>query len=321
MSRAYRLERGETVPDGIARIARGRIDHATDALTYATEEGVHDARKDMKKLRALLRLVRGEVGEEVFRREADTFRDAARELSGLRDADVMLATLADLERRYGAETGAVRQAVEAHRLRTAAGGREHAARAATAILSEARGRVEDWPLERDGFEALEHGLRRTYRRGRRAWRAAAKDPSSANLHEWRKRVKDLWYHCSILEEAWKPVMSALGDEAHELSDRLGDDHDLAVLLDFGAEPLERLIATRRSELQEEAFAYGARLYADKPGAYVRRIERWWRAAPVTPAPEAAPGQAPAPTPVPAHADAQGHAPARPHSHAPARPLV
>jgi CHAD domain-containing protein len=277
MSRAYRLKQDEPVPEGIARIARGRIDHAIDALAEAGEEGVHDARKDMKKLRALLRLVRGEVGEKVFRRESGTFRDAARELSGVRDADVMLATLADLEERYGADVGSVRAAVEAHRIRTAGGGRERAAKAAVAILTEARGRVGDWPLERDGFDAFEKGLARTYRRGRRDWRAAAEEPGTENLHEWRKRVKDLWYHCSVLEESWKPVLKALAGEAHELSDRLGDDHDLAVLRDFGADPLEPLIERRRQELQDEAFAYGARIYADKPKQFVGRLERWWRA--------------------------------------------
>jgi CHAD domain-containing protein len=276
MSRAFRLKQGEPVPEGIARMARGRIDHAIEALTDASEEGVHDARKDMKKLRALLRLVRGEIGDKVFRRESACFRDAGRELSGVRDADVMLATLADLEERYGADTGAIRQELEAHRLRTAGGGRKQAAKVATAMLKEARGRVADWPLERDGFEVLEDGLRRTYRRGRRDWRAAARDPSTENLHEWRKRAKDLWYHCTILQESWKPVMSALADEAHELSDRLGDDHDLAVLLAFGADSLEPLIARRREELQEEAFAYGPRLYADKPKVFVRRIEHWSR---------------------------------------------
>jgi CHAD domain-containing protein len=276
MSRKYRLKQGEPVPEGIARIARGRIDHAIDALTDATEEGVHEARKDMKKLRALLRLVRGDIGEKTFRRESTCFRDAARELSGVRDADVMLATLSELEDRYGAETGPVRQAVEAHRIRTAGGGRERAAKTAIAVLAEARRRVGDWPLERDGFVALEDGLRRTYRDGRRDWRAALKDPSTENLHEWRKRVKDLWYHHSILEETWKPVMKVLAGEAHELSDRLGDDHDLAVLLDFGADSLEPVIATRRQELQDEAFAYGSRLYADKPKVYVKRIEHWSR---------------------------------------------
>jgi CHAD domain-containing protein len=241
----------------------------------------------MKKLRALLRLVRGEVGEKTFRRESDAFRDAARELAGLRDADVMLATLGALEKRYPEEfpdgaAGGLRQALEAHRLRTAAGARGPASEAAIEMLNQARTRVSDWPLEHDGFEALEDGLRRTYRRGRRDWRAAGKDPSSEHLHEWRKRVKELWYHCSLLEESWKPVMKALADESHELSDRLGDDHDLAVLLAWANEhadggELEAAVAKRRRELQADAFAYGARLYADKPGAFAQRMERWWDA--------------------------------------------
>ena len=59
-ARAYRLKAGEPLPEGIARIARGRIDHALDELGGRTdstaEEAVHEARKDLKKLRALLRM-------------------------------------------------------------------------------------------------------------------------------------------------------------------------------------------------------------------------------------------------------------------------
>jgi CHAD domain-containing protein len=290
MSRKYRLEEGEAVPTGVARIARGRIDHALDELRgksqSSPEEAVHEARKDMKKLRALLRLVRGELGGKAFRRENAVFRDAGRELAGVRDADVMLATLHALEERHPGElsaAGALRQALEAHKIRTAAGSRVQASQAAIEMLEEARRRVSTWPLERDGFEAVEGGLERVYREGRRAWRAAEDEPSMEALHEWRKRVKDLWYHSSILRETWKPVMTALADEAHELSDRLGDDHDLAVLLAWaeehgaGGTELEAVVASRRQELQDEAFAYGARLYADKPKVFAGRIGRWWRA--------------------------------------------
>lgn len=283
--RSYRLQLDEPVPDGIARMARGRVDHARDELAgesdSSPEEAVHNARKDMKKLRSLLRLVRGEIGDECYRRELAAFGDAARELAGLRDADVMLATLESLELEPG-QAGPLRQALEAHQIRTAAGTRERASAAATEILSEARGRVADWPLETEGFAAFETGLRRIYRRGRRAFRAARREPTPETLHEWRKRVKDLWYHCAILEQGWPPVMSALAEEAHELSDRLGDDHDLAVLLDWAREhadaaALEPLVAERRARLQAEAFEYGAKLYVDGPKRFVTHLERWWEA--------------------------------------------
>ncbi len=288
-TRAYSLELGEPVPNEIARIARGRIDDALDELSGATEsspeDAVHGARKDMKKLRALLRLVRGEIGEKVYRREMATFRDAGRELSGVRDADVMLATLESLEL-PASDGGPLRQALEAHKLQTSAGARGQAASAATELLIEARGRVADWPLEGEGFEVFEDGLRRMYRQGRSRFLAARKDPTAERLHEWRKRSKDLWYHCTILEASWQPVMKALGDEAHELSNRLGDDHDLAVLVAWSRDhagaadlgPLEEAASERRAALQADAFTLGARLYADKPGVFVERIERWWDAA-------------------------------------------
>jgi CHAD domain-containing protein len=289
--RAFRFTPGQPVPDEVRRVAQGRIDHALDELRgdseSTREEAVHEARKDMKKLRALLRLVRGEVGDKTYQRESAAFRDAGRELAGVRDADVMLATLAGLEERYPAELsqkagGDLRQALEAHKIRTTGGARGQASEAAIELLKQARRRVTGWSVEHDGFEAVEDGLKRVYRQGRRAWRDAGEESSTEALHEWRKRVKDLWYHFSILEVAWKPVMSSLADEAHELSDRLGDDHDLAVLLLWaeahadGAE-LEPLVARRRQELQDEAFVYGARLYADKPGDFTKRIERWWGA--------------------------------------------
>jgi CHAD domain-containing protein len=285
-AREYRLKRGEPLPEGIARVARGRIDDAIDELSGKTgsspEEGVHNARKDMKKLRALLRLARGELGTTVYRRENACFRDAAAALSGLRDADVMLVTLEKLELDE-AVSGPLRQALEAHRLRTAGGARDQASAEAIEILSEARARIVDWPLEDDSFDALEPGLRRMYRGGRREWRATRKGPTVERLHEWRKRTKELWYDHELLRQLWKPVMKAVGDEAHALSDLLGDDHDLAVLLEWAREhtdpapELGEAVEARRRELQEQALELGARLYADRPKVFMRRLERLFEA--------------------------------------------
>jgi CHAD domain-containing protein len=285
-SRKYRLQRREPLPEGVARVARGRIDDAIDELSgeagSSPEDAVHNARKDIKKLRALLRLVRGELGKSVYQRESACLRDAAAALAGLRDADVMLSTLDGLELDEPV-AGPLRQALEAHRLRTSGGSREQAAAEATRLLGAMRARIDDWPLESDSFEALEPGLRRMYRRGRREWRELRSEPSVEGLHEWRKRTKELWYHHELLRPLWKPVMKAVGDEAHTLSDKLGDDHDLAVLLEWArehAEPAPELVeavASRRRKLQEEAFELGARLYADRPKVFIRRLERLYEA--------------------------------------------
>jgi CHAD domain-containing protein len=287
VSGAYRLKLTESLPDGIARAAHGRIDHAIDELRGKTdstaEEAVHEARKDLKKLRALLRLARGELGETTFTRENTALRDAGRALAAARDSDVMLDTLKALDIPAGLGWD-LRKAIQAHLARNGGGSRHAAAKRVVADLREARGRIEDWPFERDSFGALSEGLERTYRRGRRDFKAVQANPSVEALHEWRKRVKELWYHHNLLRPLWPTVMEAVGDQAHELSDRLGDDHDLAMLADWirehtGADPeFFDAVERRRAELQAEAMTLGARLYADKPSAYVRRLRRLWKAA-------------------------------------------
>jgi CHAD domain len=274
-SRAYRLKEDEPLPEAVARAARGRIDHAIDELRGRTDstpvEAVHEARKDMKKLRALLRLARGELGRQTYSRENACFRDAARELAGQRDADVMLETLERLTYLPAGDAWEVRKRIQADRERNGGDGdRSAAARSAAAILKEARGRVRNWPLERDSFDALAKGLEKTYRRGRREFEAALDEPTVASLHEWRKRVKHLWYHHTLLRSLWPPVMEVMGD-------------DLAMLAEWveqhgGAGPRFReAVDRRRGELQAEAFALGARVYAEKPRAYVKRLKGLWAA--------------------------------------------
>src|SRR4028118_1369351 len=84
----------------------------------------------------------------------------------------------------------------------AAGGR---AAAAAAELAAARDRTDDWPLEDESFASAAAGLRRMHQRGRRAMSAALEKGDDDLWHEWRKRVKDLWYASRIL----KPVAPGL----------------------------------------------------------------------------------------------------------------
>jgi CHAD domain-containing protein len=278
-------------------MARGRFAHAIDELRGKTdstpEEAVHGARKDLKKLRSLLRLVRDGMGGGVYRRENAALRGIGRSLSGVRDADVMLAMLDDLEQRFpselppGAAIG-LRQTLQAHRRTLEVDGDGDP----LAALDKARRRVKSWAPAGDDFDVLHDGLERAYRHGREARRNALADPADENLHQWRKRTKDLWYHLTILREAWPPVLEPLADRAHELSDRLGEDRDLALLIEFAfahapdldgtdrVRALVEVIAPRRDELRAEAVDLGARLYGDKPGRFSRRMRNLfeaWRA--------------------------------------------
>jgi len=132
---------------------------------------------------------------------------------------------------------------------------------------------------------LAPGLRRIYRRGRRAYRTARREPSSENLHELRKRAKDLWYAAQILRPASPKQMKRQAREAHQLSNLIGEEHDLALLEERADERRDRfddeatvaqlagLIERRRDELRQEALRVGKRLYRKKPRKVVRLLER------------------------------------------------
>ncbi|HTU85828.1 MAG TPA: CHAD domain-containing protein [Solirubrobacteraceae bacterium] len=70
-----------------------------------------------------------------------------------------------------------------------------------------------------------------HRRGRRAFERARREGTDASFHERRKRTKDLWYYLRLLKPTAPGIIGGHADDAHTLSDLLGDVHDLAVLRD------------------------------------------------------------------------------------------
>jgi CHAD domain-containing protein len=299
--RRYRLRPDEGAAEGLRRIARGQIDQAIEQLDGSAggdrDTAVHEARKALKRLRALVRLARDELGDEVYRLENEAFRDAGRRLSSVRDAAVMLETLDGLVARYRDELADEPFAGLRHALAQEAGAaRERIDRDATeldevrAMLETARTRLATWPLRDDhGVASLAPGMERVYRRGRRALRAARRDPSDEALHELRKRAKDLWHAAQVARPASPKRLRRLARRAHALADATGDDHDLALLLaaahrrPAALEPgelalLEGLVARRRRALQRAAFDRARRIYTAKPRRLARRIARAPRAA-------------------------------------------
>lgn len=296
--RAFSLRSAEPLPDGLRRVARGQLDDARDELRGASGRkvgsAVHEARKSLKRLRAVARLSRDAIGDDAYRQENAAFRDAGRRLSGARDAKVLIDTLDAVQETAAKElhsdqSADLRARLESEHDAEVESLRERgAAEAVLGDLESARARVATWSFESDGFEALEPGVRRIYRRGRKAMKAAAAEPTTESLHEWRKRVKDLWHVAQVLRPASPKRMKKLAASLHDLSNLLGDDHDLAVLRgyverhpDCVADPASRaalvaVIERRRSKLQGDALARGRKLYSDSPADFTRELTRGWR---------------------------------------------
>ena len=279
LDRKLGLLANERLAAGLQRMVLGQIDVAIEQLARTgerepAEKAVHETRKALKRLRALIRLLEDELGEHVYARESAAVREIAQQLSDARDAEVMLNTLDALIARHprrlrGGSVKKLRKRLLAEHARTQRRTlADPAARARMlAELSALRARVELWQLrDRDGLRLIDGELTRLYRQGRKRYRRLARGKGGGvrAMHEWRKRVKDLRYTAEMLQRRglkesarMRPHakkrkrahaiarredqrLQAIAQRADELGELLGEEHDLAVLD-------ERVRAGRRRE--------------------------------------------------------------------------
>jgi CHAD domain-containing protein len=295
---SYRLKSGENISKGIKRIALEQIDQALRDLTDSSgnrDEAIHDARKCFKKIRAVLRLVRKEIGEQEYKQQNICFRDAGRKLSDVRDSAVLIETLDKLTDRFREQIKENEFAEIRTRLiknhedakKRSLEGRDSAAEVA-AMIRDAGDRVRHWNLKNNKFLLIAPGLKKIYRSGQKQMSVAFKQPNNENFHEWRKRVKYHWYHVRILQDVWSNVMEAVANSLHELSDILGDEHDLVTLSAFISEEsalsgqkmqkesLLNFCKRRQEELRKNSRPLGKKIYLENPSVFLKRMDGYWK---------------------------------------------
>jgi CHAD domain-containing protein len=289
------LRPDETPAEGVKRILLERVDYIHEQTLDPVEERekvVHNARKSCKRIRALLRLVRDDLGEATYRRENDFYRDTSRLVAPLRDSAVLLEVLAGLEEDIPANLAeALREELTARHTRVS-----QQLLAEPDVMAQVAERMENGrsrllalSLNNTGFNLLAPGIERIYRQGRRGMAAAYASNQPHAFHEWRKQVKYLWHHLEVVQPIWPSLLGVLIQDFNHLSDFLGDAHDLYQFAgalqaeedDLGAnadyDALLPLLAQRRHRLEQAARTLGQRLYAEKPSLFVARLSGYWSA--------------------------------------------
>ena len=269
------------------RVYRERVRAALGRLRKCPRSAaVHGVRKEIKKLRALFRLVRENIGRRVYRKHAKALRAVAGSLTAPRDARVRLKAFEKLAGRRSRRFVGVEKALRKNwRQETRRFLDDDFVALTNRILRKTNRRIGDLKIKSVGWAAIEPGLRRSYQRGRDAFEFIRREPMGTNFHEWRKHVKDLWYYFRLLRPAWSAEMRAMTDDLELLGEQLGDDHDLVLLQQFAAEhcaglageveALNRLIESRQKQLRAAALKLGLRLYAITPTVICRRLENEW----------------------------------------------
>ncbi len=260
---------------------------------------VHSTRKALKRLRAILRLVRDTISHDCYHTDNQVLKLIGAELGTVRDSWVMSEVLNRLLPHDPGSKEAVDTLVERlqDRYRTeSAALLENKAQMASIQeqLGNARDRSRRWSIlagEADtplphSFDSIAPGLQRVYKRGRRGMRIVADSPTDTLLHVWRKRAKYLRHQIEALNVLDSERLLGYEQQLEQLTDLLGDDHDLAVLLtrlssdpsliegiDVG--PVLDAVGAKRHELQAKSIAIGREFFVDPSTDFLDYIEGVW----------------------------------------------
>lgn len=304
------LQLGESEPlgMGVKRVTMEQLEHAATGFfdrDAPLGDAVHESRKSIKRVRALLRLVRGELPGKVYRFENRSLRDTSRLVSEIRSARGVLDAATSIQGLYGdlladgtfasliQRLSRRRDLIELKALED-----PNLVGRVVRSLERAYNRYGSWPIDpearevyglgiRDSFEAVSSGLSRTYTHGRKTMVHAYENRGS--FHEWRKRVKDMRHQMEFLVPLWPEVIGGTAMTLERLGDILGDDNDIADLMDLlrdrpdlCPDPRERSLLRalgnqRRHELHIAAEILGRRVYADRPESVTHRFSEYWSA--------------------------------------------
>jgi CHAD domain-containing protein len=294
---AYRLKPGQQISYSVRKIGVEQIDRilAKFAVKDGRANAVHEARKAMKRLRALLHLIRPAMPKAKFAANEARVKTIARSLSGARDAQAMVDTVCKLEGHdAAAKVGAVSAALRGHLQAKCAEAERGLDGPGTnqlrKLLKEAKASFAELTLEPDEFAVVAATLEKDYRKARRAFERAYRLDEDEEYHEWRKYVQRHWRQLSLVAPSWPRAIRPHVVLARKLSEVLGEDHDLSVLAGIvktqgdelgtadAVEAYLSLCRSRQTELRRIAHDLGARLLAEKPGSLARRISAYWATA-------------------------------------------
>lgn len=295
---AFRLKQGASISNEIRRIVLKQLKTAISELQTVgdpqSDDAVHDARRRVKKIRAIIRLVRPVLDKEyrVVDRDLST---VSRLLAPVADGRGIVETLNEIERRYAASLP--KRTVAAARAGVLRNGAraDHEAQTrgilkiAAGTLRSERSRVKHWHIRGDGFRAIAPGLEESYRRARRMMLVTWSKPKPSHFHTWRRYVKDHWFHIRLLEGRCGYHLIAYQRRIEALDGILGEYHNVILLRDLlvtdRSLPREesarclRVIARYQRVLRRHAEILGARIYTERPRRFVRRVRHLWRDTP------------------------------------------
>jgi hypothetical protein len=293
----YRLHSEQPIAHEVVRIANRQLELAIAGLNTVDDterdNAVHATRRHVKKVRALIRLVRPALGHR-YRGVNRRLRAVNRLLAPIADGRAAVDTLARVAERSGHELPPeVVVAIRATLVRLESVANEEAALndaldTAAALLRAERDGIAGWILHETGFGAVAPGLTGTIRAARRAMAKAVTRARNDDYHTWRQRVKDLWLQVRLLQGRCGDALALDERRLEELDGVLGECHNCGILCDVltsdatlnrtDAARCLRLVRRYERELRRRARRLGTTVHEETPKQFIARVRWLWRSA-------------------------------------------
>lgn len=290
---AFRFKPHEAIGAGVQRVGIEQLERALTKLrSKDAVAGVHETRKCLKRLRALLRLVRSGLEPAQYRTLNVGLRDAGRLLSQDRDLDVLIA-IVQVQVAHGEANWAGWRRLKGALIKRRQNGGEVEARKrrgeAHMLIEEVRTAWPSLALEPDTFEPLADGLAAGMVALAESYAATAGGGDEA-FHDLRKAVQRHWRQMRLVQAGWPDYFEARANAAREISDLLGRAQDQTLLIGclegLGSDALPPKVVAdlageveaKRARVREAALAHAERLVVEGARGHARRAGRYWSVA-------------------------------------------
>lgn len=283
---AFALRLSQPAAPQVRALAHAEIEKARALLARpeAIDEAIHDARRAIRRTRALVALALPDRASPARRAIEDPLRGAGRALSKLRDAHSSLEVLDWLEREEPSFAGPTLR----HTIRLALR-RAHvrAMRGAAPLLRACDDALQaalacGFPPDDAPIDPV-RGLADAYRRARRRCRDAG-GGAEEDVHRFRRRVRTYYWQLELMRELRPALLAAESADVRAIAQRLGRARDIDLLAgriarrrDANLPPVRRAIARLRERsalLQGEAMAAARIVFAEPAREMSRRWRRW-----------------------------------------------
>lgn len=293
----YQIDIRIPLQESLRHVLLSRLDSVEEDIRTNGDvhQIIHESRRTIKRIRAVLKMIRDEIGYSNYYRENRFYRDLARRMTPIRDSYVLLRFMGKLSEEHPrllpvelnheleeTLTGRMEEALSSFQNERGGVG------ALKMDIEEARERVGCFCELRHRFRSVSKGIKRTYARGRKRMNALHPASGPEEYHEYRKVTKDLQYQMEVLQPLYPRLLKAYASTLSKHTELLGEARDLDRFGSFLGDWLIHrkkesigkktgdLLEHQRSAMLDKVYRKAPMIYAESAGQFTGRLGNYWK---------------------------------------------